>query len=181
MKFTALCIPDVILVEPRVFEDSRGFFYESYNLQRFRENGISTEFVQDNHSRSARGVLRGLHFQKEPHAQGKLVRAVKGAIFDVAVDIRPGSPTYGCWVGEQLDSENRRMLYIPAGFAHGFCSLADNTEVLYKATDFYSAPDESGLIWNDPEVKITWPDLGMPFVLSSKDLINPRLKDLGAC
>jgi len=178
MMFSRLRIPDVILVAPRVFEDSRGFFYESYSRQRFVDNGIPADFVQDNHSRSAKGVLRGLHFQREPRAQGKLVRCVAGAIFDVAVDIRPGSPTFGQWVSEQLDSENKRMLYIPAGFAHGFLSLADDSQVLYKATDLYSAPDEGGIIWNDPDIGIAWPDLGMEYLLSPKDLANPRLKGM---
>jgi dTDP-4-dehydrorhamnose 3,5-epimerase len=136
---TPLTIPDVVLFTPRVFGDERGFFFESYNQRAFREaTGLTPDFVQDNHSRSARGVLRGLHYQIEPRAQGKLVRVVQGAVFDVAVDIRPGSPTFGRWVGEELSAENKRQMWIPPGFAHGFLTLTESAEFLYKTTDFYS-------------------------------------------
>ncbi len=178
MKFTPLALPEVIRIEPRVFADERGFFMESYHQVKFAAHGLGVNFVQDNHSRSAKGVLRGLHFQREPKAQGKLVRALRGAIFDVAVDIRRGSPTYGRWVAETLSEENRAMLYIPPGFAHGFCALAETTEVHYKATDFYSPDHEGGLLWNDPDIGIAWPDPGVPFILSDKDRRNPRLKEL---
>lgn len=178
MKFQRLSIPEVVLIEPKVFADDRGFFLESYQRQRFAENGISEEFVQDNHSCSLRGVVRGLHYQTEPFAQGKLVRAGRGAIFDVAVDLRPDSPTYGKWVGATLDAKYHRMLYVPAGFAHGFCALEDPTEVLYKATNYYSPQHERGLLWNDPDIGIAWPQLDVPFVLSAKDQVYPRLREL---
>lgn len=181
MTFTPLALPDVVLIEPRVHTDPRGFFLESYHKRRFAEHGLDVEFVQDNHSRSRRGVVRGLHFQREPFAQGKLVRVSSGAIFDVAVDIRPRSATFGRWVGEVLNTENRRMLFIPAGFAHGFCALEDGTEVLYKATNFYSQPHEGGIRWNDPELAIAWPDPGTGFIVSDKDQALPGLEqaDLG--
>lgn len=175
MTFTRLSIPEVVLVEPKVFADDRGFFLESWQQERFAANGIPGPFQQDNHSCSKRGVVRGLHFQLEPFPQGKLVRVVRGAIFDVAVDIREGSPTFGRWVGERLDEENKRMLWVPPGFAHGFCALADETHVLYKATGLYSAPHDRGLAWDDPEIGIAWPDPGVPFRLSAKDLKHPRL------
>ncbi len=178
MKFTSLRLPEVILIEPDVLRDERGFFLESYHRRRFSDHGIAEEFLQDNHSRSARGVLRGLHFQAEPDAQGKLVRVVGGAAFDVAVDVRPGSATFGRWVGERLDAENHRCLYIPAGFAHGFLALQEGTQVLYKTTRYYSAERERGLAWNDPEVGIAWPDPGVEIRLSAKDRANPKLKDL---
>ena len=139
MKVTATRIPEVLLIEPRVFGDARGFFFESFNLKVFSEAlGAAVEFVQDNHSRSSRGVLRGLHYQLAPHAQGKLVRVVAGEVFDVAVDIRPGSPTYGQWVAEILSAENKKQLWIPPGFAHGFVTLSDTAEFLYKTTDYYA-------------------------------------------
>jgi dTDP-4-dehydrorhamnose 3,5-epimerase len=178
VKFTPLALPDIIRIEPRVVTDARGFFLESYHQAKFAEQGLAMNFVQDNHSRSAKGVLRGLHFQREPKAQGKLVRVLRGVIFDVAVDLRRGSATFGRWVAEKLSEENRAMLYIPPGFAHGFCALADFTEVHYKTTEFYSPEHEGGLLWNDPEIGIAWPDLGVPFVLSEKDQRNPRLQDL---
>lgn len=178
MKFTRLAIPEVILIEPRIFEDERGFFLESYNKQRFAENGIAEEFVQDNHSGSRRGVLRGLHYQAEPFAQGKLVRAGRGEIFDVAVDIRKGSPTFGKWVAEILNTRNRRLLYLPPGFAHGFCALEDDTEVLYKATALYSQAHDRGVLWNDPDIGITWPDSGREYILSAKDQKHPRLQEI---
>ncbi len=177
MRFKPARIPEVKLIEPDLNKDSRGFFLESYNQKIFAENGIAVDFVQDNHSCSARGTLRGLHYQVEPRAQGKLVRVIKGAIFDVAVDIRRASATFGHWVGERLDAELKRMIYIPPDFAHGFCALEDDTEVLYKVTNFYSPEHQKGIIWNDPDMGIKWPDLGCEFGLSAKDRENPRLKD----
>lgn len=172
-QFEPLDIPEVVLVTPAVFPDERGFFLETYKRSAFAVAGISEEFVQDNHSRSTRGVLRGLHYQKQPKAQGKLVRVVDGEIFDVAVDIRKGSPTYGKWVGVILSSENRRMLYIPPWCAHGFCVLSEYADVLYKATDEYSPRDEAGIIWNDPCINISWP-VSEP-LLSARDSTWPTL------
>lgn len=169
MKATPLAIPDVILLEPRVFGDDRGFFYESYNRQAFREaTGVDPDFVQDNHSRSVKGVLRGLHYQLPPKAQGKLVRAVQGEVFDVAVDIRPKSPTFGKWVGEVLSAENKRQMWIPPGFAHGFLTLSETAEFLYKTTDYYSPEHERCIIWNDAFIGVKWPYELTP-LLSSKD------------
>ncbi|MFW6112381.1 MAG: dTDP-4-dehydrorhamnose 3,5-epimerase [Chloroflexota bacterium] len=174
-NFKNLEIPEVILVEPRVFGDERGFFMETYKAPDFEAAGIKADFPQDNHSRSTKGVLRGLHYQNPPYAQGKLVRAVRGEIFDVAVDIRKGSPTYGRWVSAVLSEENKNMLYVPEGFAHGFCTLSDIAEVMYKATNVYSPESEAGIIWNDDEVNIQWP-VQEP-VLSDKDQQWPRLRD----
>ncbi|ABK14743.1 dTDP-4-dehydrorhamnose 3,5-epimerase [Methanothrix thermoacetophila] len=174
-SFKRLDIYDVILIEPRVFRDERGFFMESYKHSEFAAFGIKERFVQDNHSRSRRGVLRGLHYQNPPRAQGKLVRAVSGEIFDVAVDIRRGSPTYGRWVGVNLSEENMRMLYIPPGFAHGFMTLSDVADVMYKTTDEYSPEHEAGIIWNDPGIGIEWP-ASRP-VLSPRDAKWPGLRD----
>lgn len=174
-SFRRLEIPDVIMIEPGVFRDERGFFMESYKHSEFAAFGIKERFVQDNHSRSKKEVLRGLHYQNPPRAQGKLVRAVSGEIFDVAVDIRKGSPTYGRWVGVNLSEENMRMLYIPAGFAHGFLTLSDVADVMYKTTDEYSPEHEAGIIWNDPEIGIKWP-LDEP-VLSPRDARWPGLRD----
>lgn len=157
MKFEHLEIPDLILVTPRVFEDERGFFFESFQEKKFREFGIAEKFVQDNHVSSKAGVFRGLHYQIAPHAQGKLVRVIRGKIYDVAVDIRKNSPTFGRYAGVMLDAEKKQMLYVPAGFAHGYYSFEDGTEVLYKATGFYSKEHERGLLWNDPKVGIDWP------------------------
>ena len=169
MKATPLAIPDVMLLEPRVFGDDRGFFFESYNQQAFREaTGVDPAFVQDNHSRSVKGVLRGLHYQLPPKAQGKLVRVVSGEVFDVAVDIRKGSPTFGKWVGEVLSAENKRQMWVPPGFAHGFLTLSETAEFLYKTTDYYSPEHERCLIWNDPEFCIDWPSKITP-LLSAKD------------
>ncbi|MBC7218168.1 MAG: dTDP-4-dehydrorhamnose 3,5-epimerase [Candidatus Caldatribacterium sp.] len=173
-RFERLEIPEVILIEPQVFHDERGFFMETYRYSTFAAFGIKENFVQDNHSRSVRGVLRGLHYQNPPKAQGKLVRVVVGEIFDVAVDIRKGSPTYGRWVGVKLSAENRKMLYIPAGFAHGFCVLSDVAEVVYKVTEEYAPECEAGIIWNDPEIGITWP-IENPIV-SPKDARWPPLE-----
>ena len=168
MKLTATRIPEVLLIEPRVFGDARGFFFESFNLKVFSAVlGAAAEFVQDNHSRSSRGVLRGLHYQLAPHAQGKLVRVVAGEVFDVAVDIRAGSPTYGQWVAEILSAENKKQLWIPPGFAHGFVTLSDTAEFLYKTTDYYALECERCIRWDDPDLAIDWP-LENP-LLSAKD------------
>lgn len=168
MKATRLAIPDVVLFEPKVFGDDRGFFFESFNQRQFEEAiGHPVKFVQDNHSRSAKGVLRGLHYQIQ-NPQGKLVRVVEGTVFDVAVDVRKSSPTFGKWVGEFLSAENKRQLWVPEGFAHGFVVLSDTAEFLYKTTDYYSPPHERCIAWNDPALSIEWPVAEMP-TLSSKD------------
>ena len=169
MKATRLAIPDVVLLEPKVFGDERGFFYESFNEQQFLElTGADVRFVQDNHSRSARNVLRGLHYQLPPKAQGKLVRVVVGEVFDVAVDIRQESPTFGKWVGEILSADNKRQLWIPPGFAHGFLVVSEVAEFLYKTTDYYAPSLERSLRWNDPLIGIDWPLTAEP-KLSDKD------------
>ena len=169
----------VLLIEPKVFGDARGFFLESFNQQRFDEAvGQHVDFVQDNHSRSRKGVLRGLHFQRAPHAQGKLVRCVAGAVFDVAVDVRANSPTFGRWVGFELSADNHRQLWIPPGFAHGFLVLSESADFLYKTTDYYAPQAEGALRWDDPEVGIRWPVLGEEFTLADKDRQAPLLKDL---
>ncbi|HAD05546.1 MAG TPA: dTDP-4-dehydrorhamnose 3,5-epimerase [Anaerolineaceae bacterium] len=169
MKFMPCRIPDVVLIEPRLFGDQRGFFMETYQQKIFAEHGITAQFVQDNHSGSRRGTLRGLHYQIQ-QAQGKLVRAVAGEIFDVAVDLRRSSPTFGQWVGEILSAENKRQLWIPPGFAHGFYVLSDWAEVVYKATDFYAPQWDRTLLWNDPQVGIDWPLMdGADLLISDKD------------
>ncbi|MCD6155555.1 MAG: dTDP-4-dehydrorhamnose 3,5-epimerase [Candidatus Atribacteria bacterium] len=172
-------LPDLFLIEPRVFKDKRGFLMESWNQKGFSEIGLELEFVQDNHSRSRRGVLRGLHFQ-DPHPQGKLIRVVRGSIFDVAVDLRDSSPTFGKWWGTILDEENLRMLYVPPGFAHGFLVLSEWADVLYKATDYYHPECEGGIRWDDPDLAITWPlrehGISKP-LLSSKDEEWPSLRE----
>jgi dTDP-4-dehydrorhamnose 3,5-epimerase len=178
MRFERLAIPEVIRIEPKVIGDDRGYFFESYHRRRYWDQGVAVDFVQDNQSRSARGVLRGLHYQADPKAQGKLVRVLRGAIFDVAVDIRPDSPTFGHWVAETLSADNHRQLWIPAGFAHGFCALEDGTEVSYKVTEYYSPELDRGLRWDDPDIGIGWPDEARPFVLSEKDQKQPRLRDV---
>ena len=167
-------LPGVRLIEPKVFGDARGFFMETYRLDAFRAAGIADEFVQDNQSRSARGVLRGLHYQ-EPNAQGKLVRCTRGAIFDVAVDIRRGSPSFGRWFGVELSDANKLMLWIPPGFAHGFCALEDDSDLVYKCTTLYDADADCAILWNDPEIGIDWP-IKEP-VLSAKDAAASRLAD----
>jgi dTDP-4-dehydrorhamnose 3,5-epimerase len=172
--FDRLQIPDVVLVVPTVFADERGFFMETYKASDFAAAGISVNFVQENQSRSRKGVLRGLHYQNPPFAQGKLVRATKGEIFDVAVDIRKGSPTWAKWVSVILSGKNTNILYVPAGFAHGFCVLSEVAEVVYKTTDVYSAESEAGIIWNDEDLNIEWP-VKKP-VLSEKDRTWPALK-----
>ena len=175
MKVAPTRHPDVLLLEPRVFGDSRGFLFESWNEREFERAGIPARFVQDNHSRSGRGVLRGLHYQLR-RPQGKLIRVVAGEIFDVAVDIRRSSPSFGEWEGVRLDAESHRMLWVPIGFAHGFCVLSDFAEVLYKATDFYAPELERCLLWSDPEIGIAWPLEGAP-TLSAKDATGVRLRD----
>jgi dTDP-4-dehydrorhamnose 3,5-epimerase len=172
-------IADVFIFQPKVFGDTRGFFMESFNHKVFSEVvGEHLNFVQDNHSRSARGVLRGLHFQKPPHAQGKLVRVTQGSVFDVAVDIRRASPTFGRWVGVELSGENHRQLWIPPGLAHGFLVLSETADFLYKTTDYYAPQSEGSVCWNDPDLAIAWPDAGVPPQLSAKDASAPRLADL---
>jgi len=175
-NFTRLAIPDVILIEPTVFPDERGFFMETYKYSDFAAFGIKEQFVQDNHSRSTKGVLRGLHYQRPPKAQGKLVRVVVGEIFDVGVDIRQDSPTYGKWVGEILSAENKRMLHIPPGFGHGFCVLSEVAEVLYKTTKEYAPEYDAGIIWNDPDIGIRWPIRRA--ILSKKDAVLPTLREV---
>lgn len=169
-------IPGVLVIEPVVHRDARGFFVETWHDQRYRQAGIDLPFVQDNHSRSSLGTLRGLHAQVR-RAQGKLVRAVEGEIFDVAVDIRLGSPTFGRWVGERLSAENFLQLWIPPGFAHGFCVLTESAQVQYKCTEFYDRADEISILWSDPDLGIAWP-IAEPLV-SDKDRGAPRLRDLG--
>ena len=169
MKFTSTSIPEIIVVEPDIYQDERGFFMETYQAQLFSKAGIPYKFVQDNHSGSVQGTLRGLHYQIQ-HAQGKLVRAVKGKIFDVGVDLRSGSPTFGKWVSVILSEENKKQLWIPPGFAHGFYVLSKWAEIIYKATDFYHPESERTLLWNDPEINIEWPIAkDVPLRLSPKD------------
>lgn len=165
----------LVVLKPRVFEDARGYFFESYNKGAFAAAGITEEFVQDNQSLSQQGVLRGLHFQNPPHAQGKLVRVIKGSVFDVAVDIRKNSPTYGKWFGLELTEENKTMMYIPTGFAHGFLTLRDNTIFSYKVTSLYNKASEDCLLWNDPQIGITW-NYEKP-LLSEKDLEGKLIRD----
>ncbi|OGX06304.1 MAG: dTDP-4-dehydrorhamnose 3,5-epimerase [Omnitrophica bacterium RIFCSPLOWO2_12_FULL_50_11] len=178
MKLTELDIPGVFLIVPDVFEDKRGFFYESYNKEVFARHGIHTKFVQDNVSGSAKGTLRGLHYQIAPRAQAKLVRVVKGEAFDVSVDIREGSKTFGRSISVYLSEENGKMLYVPPGFAHGFCALRDRTEFLYKVSEFYSPEHERGIKWNDPALKIEWPKLDVEFIVSDRDQKFPFFKSL---
>ncbi|MFI3158383.1 MAG: dTDP-4-dehydrorhamnose 3,5-epimerase [Methylococcaceae bacterium] len=169
-------IPDVLIIEPKVFGDDRGFFYESFNARRFAElTGISKSFVQDNHSKSAKNVLRGLHYQIQ-QAQGKLVRVVAGEVFDVAVDIRKSSATFGRWVGVTLSAENKRQLWIPEGFAHGFVVTSESAEFLYKTTDYWAPEHERSILWNDPAIGIQWPINAEP-ILSGKDIVGKLLED----
>lgn len=177
MKATPLAIADVILFEPKVFGDARGFFLESFNQKAFDEaTGSHYDFVQDNHSRSAQGVLRGLHYQLPPHAQGKLVRVVQGAVFDVAVDVRRSSPTFGQWVGVELTAENHKQLWVPPGFAHGFVVLSETADFLYKTTNYYAPAFERSVAWNDPHLAIEWPLNAAP-QLSGKDADAPQWAD----
>lgn len=179
MNVTKTAIHDVLILEPKVFGDERGFFLESFNQRVFDEAvGSHVAFVQDNHSRSARGVLRGLHFQLGEHAQGKLVRVAQGSVFDVAVDIRRDSPTFGKWVGVELSAANQKQLWIPPGLAHGFLVLSDLADFLYKASGYYEPKAEGALLWNDPKVDIVWPETGTPFVLSPKDAAAAGWDDL---
>lgn len=176
-------IKELLIFEPRVFSDDRGWFMESFNQQVFEraltERGLEVpQFVQDNHSFSKKGVLRGLHYQLHPHAQGKLVRVVQGRAWDVAVDIRQGSETFGQWVGVELSAENHKQFWIPAGFAHGFIALEDNTQFLYKTTNYYSKDCERSIVWNDPEIAIEWPvETGLELLLTDKDRLAPQLSD----
>ena len=176
-EFERQKIEDVILVKPRVFGDSRGFFLESYKKSDFYANGINVEFNQDNHSKSTKGVLRGLHYQANPHGQAKLVRCSKGRIYDVAVDIRPNSKTFGQYVKVELSEENKHMLYIPVGFAHRFVALTDEVEILYKASGEYAPQADRGIIWNDKDINIDW-NIDFEPLLSEKDKIQPKLSEI---
>ena len=167
-KFKILEIPDVILIDAQSFSDERGFFLEGFKKSSFAKNGIETQFVQDNYSHSTKGVIRGLHYQKTPKAQAKLMMALRGEIFDVAVDIRKGSPTYGKWTSAILSDKNHNLLYAPEGFAHGFCVLSDEADILYKVSSEYSPEHERGILWNDPDISILWP-IDNPFIIP-KDL-----------
>ncbi|MEA5109707.1 dTDP-4-dehydrorhamnose 3,5-epimerase [bioreactor metagenome] len=177
MEIVKTGIPDVLIIKPRVYNDDRGYFFESYNRSDFAAAGIDADFLQDNESRSMKGVLRGLHFQKPPYAQGKLVRVVSGAVLDVAVDLRRNSPWFGKWVSVELTDQNKWMCWIPAGFAHGFISLEDNTVFIYKCTNVYNAASEGSVRWNDPDLNINWGNISP--VLSPKDQAAPLLRDLG--
>lgn len=179
MKITPTRLPEVLVLEPRVFADDRGWFMESYNQTIFDEAaGQPVPFVQDNHSFSKRGVLRGLHFQLPPFAQGKLVRVIEGSVWDVAVDVRKSSPRFGQWVGVELSAENKKQLWIPPGFAHGFLTLSNTAEFLYKTTALYNKASEGSVVWNDPQVGIEWPQIpGTSFILAEKDAAAPLLKD----
>lgn len=179
MKVTPLTIPDVLLIEPQIFKDSRGFFFESFRLDRFQEaTSLKVNFVQDNHSKSLRGVLRGLHYQLPPHSQGKLVRVIQGEVLDVAVDLRKSSPTFGQYVAEILSSDNKKEIWIPEGFAHGFLTLSETSEFLYKTTDYYHKDSERCILWDDKTLNIEWPkDLRVE--LSTKDLLGETFLEAG--
>lgn len=177
MNFIQTALEGVILIEPKVFADERGFFMESYKKSLFHTHGITEDFIQDNHSKSSKGVLRGLHYQLPPKAQGKLVRCVRGSVFDVAVDIRRNSATFGQWVGYELSAENKKMLWIPAGFAHGFLTLEDHTEFLYKTTNEYSPAHDRGIKFDDPQIGIEWPNLDVQWIVSEKDKNQKKLED----
>lgn len=174
MKFIETPIQGLWIIEPRIFDDERGFFMETYHQDKFREHGITAPFVQQNRSRSKQGVIRGLHYQTAPFEQGKLVSVAHGEVFDVAVDIRPDSPTFGKWFGLALSSENHRLFYIPPGFAHGFCALSEYVDFVYSCTSIYSPQNETGIIWNDPYINVEWP-IAAPS-LSDKDLKLPRFQ-----
>ena len=178
MKFIKTAFPEVLIIEPAVFGDSRGFFYESFHKGAFAQNGIRVHFVQDNHSRSSKGVLRALHFQVQPKEQAKLIRVINGEVFDVVVDVRQGSKTFGQSFHCILSAENKKMMYIPHGFAHGFLALKDDTEFLYKVSNFYSPEHERGILWNDPALHIPWPELEVEYILSEKDKKNPMLHEI---
>ena len=175
MKVTPTSLPDVRIIEPKAFEDRRGFFMETYHQRRYEQSNIDCIFVQDNLSHSVRGILRGLHYQLQ-YPQAKLVQVIYGAIFDVAVDIRRGSPTFGKWIGAHISDKNRHQIFVPEGFAHGFCVLSETADVLYKCTDFYAPDDEGGILWSDPGIGIDWP-INDP-LLSDKDSQYPCLKDV---
>ena len=175
MKVTPTSIPGVLIIEPQVFEDNRGFFMETYHRKKYGRAGLNLKFVQDNLSHSVQGTLRGLHYQLK-HPQAKLVQVIKGAIFDVSVDIRRGSPSFGQWTGVHLSDENRRQVFVPEGFAHGFCVLSETADIIYKCTDLYTPDDEGGLLWSDPNLAIDWP-ITDP-LLSDKDSQYPCLKDV---
>ncbi len=175
LTFESSTLPDVLLITPTVHQDGRGWFLEAYKVSEWVAFGVQAPFLQDNHSCSTCGTLRGLHFQRAPKAQAKLVRVIQGEIFDVAVDIRKGSPSFGQWVGATLSAENKQMIYVPVGFAHGFCVTSETAEVLYKVTEEYSPNHEEGIIWNDPDIAVLWP-IRAP-ILSQKDRVYPRLKD----
>lgn len=177
IKVTKCDIEGLYVIEPTVFTDNRGFFMETYNKKDFEDAGLGMDFVQDNQSKSVKGVLRGLHFQKK-HPQGKLVRVIRGSVFDVAVDIRKGSPTYGKWYGTTLSEENKKMFYISEGFAHGFLVLSEEAEFTYKCTDFYHPEDEDGIAWNDPDIAIDWPKIEKEIILSEKDKNRKAFKDM---
>jgi dTDP-4-dehydrorhamnose 3,5-epimerase len=178
MRVLPTALPGVLLLEPKVFGDARGFFLESYNRRTFAEaTGVDVEFVQDNHSRSAKGVLRGMHLQTAPHAQGKLVRVAAGRVFDVVADVRRASPTFGRWVGIELDAESNRQLWIPAGYAHGFLVLSESADFLYKTTTYYAPAHELSVRWDDPRLGIAWPALGMDFSLAARDRDAALLDD----
>jgi len=177
LKFTKTEIEGVYIIEPKVFGDNRGYFMETYSERDFIDSGIKYAFVQDNQSKSYKGVLRGLHYQIN-HPQTKLVRVIKGEVFDVAVDLRKNSKTYGKWVGVILSEENKKQLLIPRGFAHGFLVLSDIAEFVYKCDDFYHPGDEGGIIYNDPDINIQWPKVDCPITLSDKDRVHPKLKDI---
>ncbi len=176
METVALDLAGLVLIKPRVFRDERGFFVETFRAAAYQAAGIATEFVQDNHSRSARGTLRGMHFQTTP-GQAKLVRCARGAVFDVAVDIRKGSPTFGRWHGQLLDDEAHHQIYVPIGFAHGFVVVSESADVAYKCSNVYDAATESGFAYDDPDVAIAWPEVG-PLTISARDKNAIRLKDL---
>lgn len=178
MEIVPTEIPDVLIIKPQVFTDERGYFFESYNREKFIAAGIDVNFVQDNESKSMKGVLRGLHFQKPPFAQGKLVRVMRGAVLDVAVDLRAGSPWYGKWAAIELTEHNKWMYWIPPGFAHGFLTLQDNTVFFYKCTNVYNKESEGSVRWNDPELNINWGS-GIQPVLSGKDQVAPMFAELG--
>lgn len=177
IKISKCDIEGLLIIEPKVFEDERGYFFESYNLNDFKEEGLDMVFVQDNQSKSSKGVIRGLHYQKQ-FPQGKLVRCIRGRVWDVAVDLRKSSKTFGKWHGVELTEDNKKMFYIPEGFAHGFVVLSDIAEFAYKCTDFYHPGDEGGIIWNDPEINVNWPiEEGMELIFSEKDKNWKGLKD----
>ena len=177
MKLTLTPIKDLVIIEPKVFEDSRGYFFEAYNKNTFHELGLDYDFVQDNQSYSTKGVLRGLHFQKH-YPQAKLVRVLEGEVFDVAVDLRKDSPTYGKWYGVTLSAENKKMFMIPRGFAHGFLVLSDTAVFSYKCDDSYHPNDEGGIMYNDPDIGVEWPKIGAEYILSEKDKKHPGFKEI---